>query len=142
MRERPQTLQKTTMQEILEGQRAVVRSCEKPRSFLRITVNGGTKFAREGEVYAFNKREIRLGRCEEVEITLENGDSIRHALKIPSLDPMFNLEFRGPGKRTARFVTPDEDITLEFRCNVPKHENVGMEGVFIIGRGEGPKKSP
>ena len=141
-RERPQTPQKTTMQEILEGQRAVARSCEEPRGFRRITVNGGTKFAREGEVYAFDKREIRLGRCEEVEITLENGDSIRHALKIPGLNPMLNLEFRGPGKRTDRFVTPDEDITLEFRCNVPKHENVGMEGVFIIGRGESPKKSP
>jgi len=55
---------------------------------------------------------------------------------------MFNLEFRGPGKRTARFVTPDEDVTLEFRCNVPTHEDLGMKGVFIIGRGENPKRSP
>ncbi len=141
-RERSETRQNTTMKEALEGKQTVSRSCEKPRSFRRVTMNGGTKSAREGEVYAFDKREIRLGRCEKVEVTLANPDSIRHALKIPGLNPMFNLEFRGPGKRTARFVTPDKDVTLEFRCNVPKHEKLGMEGVFIVGRGESPKRSP
>ena len=129
---------KTTLEEALEGHRVVARPCKRPRSFRRITLKGGTKFAREGEVFAFDKRKIRLGRCEEVEVTLENPDSIRHALKIPGLSPIFNLEFRGSGNRTARFVTPDEDVTLEFRCNVPKHENLGMKGVFIIGRGGSP----
>ncbi len=98
-------------------------------------MQAGTKFAREGEVFAFDKRKIRLGKCEEVEVTLENPDSIRHALKILDLNPLFNLEFRGPRKRTARFVTPDDDVTLEFRCNVPKHGDLGMAGVFIVGRG-------
>ena len=29
---------------------------------------------------------------------LENTDSVRHDLMIPGLDPMFTLEFRGPGR--------------------------------------------
>ncbi len=126
---------KTTLEEALESHRAVARSCEKPRSFRRITMRGGTKFARAGEVFAFDKREIRLGRCEEVEITLENTDAVRHALMIPGLNPMFTLEFTGPKKRSARFVTPDEDITLEFHCHVPLHEDMGMHGRLIIGKG-------
>ena len=104
------------------------------------TTLGGTKFARPGEVFAFDKREIRLGRCEEVEITLENTDAVRHALMIPGLNPMFTLEFTGPMKRTARFVTPDEDITMEFHCHVPSHEDMGMHGRLIIGKGGKPKE--
>ncbi len=41
-------------------------SCERPRGFRRIEMKGGTRFAREGEVFAFEPREIRAGRCEEV----------------------------------------------------------------------------
>ncbi len=131
---------KTTLEEALEGHQAVARSCKKPRGFRRITLKGGTKFARPGEVFAFDKREIRLGRCEEVEITLENTDAVRHALMLPGLNPMFTLEFTGPKKRTARFVTPDEDITLEFHCHVPLHEEMGMHGRLIIGKGGEPKE--
>ena len=135
-----ETRQKTTLEESLEGHRAVARSCEEPRGFRRIAIKGGIKFAQAGEVFAFDKREIRLGRCEEVEITLENTDNVRHALMTPTLNPMFILEFTGPGKQTARFVTPDEDITLEFHCHVPTHEDLGMEGVFVIGKGGKPKE--
>ncbi len=131
---------KTTLEEALEGHQEVARPCKKPRSFRRITMKGGTKFARPGEVFAFDKREIRLGRCEEVEITLENTDAVRHALMIPGLNPMFTLEFTGPMKRTARFVTPDEDITMEFHCHVPSHEDMGMHGRLIIGKGGKPKE--
>ncbi len=126
---------KTTLEEALEGHQVVARSCKKPRGFRRIAMKGGTKFARAGEVFAFDKREIRLGRCEEVEITLENTDAVRHALMLPGLNPMFTLEFTGPKKRSARFVTPDEDITLEFHCHVPLHEDMGMHGRLIIGEG-------
>ena len=133
--ERSQHRPGTTPDEALEGNKPVARSCERPRSFRRISLQAGTKFAREGEVFAFDKRKIRLGKCEEVEVTLDNPDSIRHALRILDLNPLFNLEFRGPGMRTARFVTPDADVTLEFRCNVPKHGDLGMAGVFIVGRG-------
>ncbi|MEE9275645.1 MAG: copper-binding protein [bacterium] len=139
---------KTTLEEALEGHKVVARSCKKPRSFRRITLKAGTQFARAGEVFAFDKREIRLGRCEEVEITLENTDAVRHALMLPGLNPMFTLEFTGPKKRSARFVTPDEDITLEFHCHVETHEEMGMHGRLVIGKGggalakaEAPKKN-
>ncbi len=138
-RERSETREKTSLEESLEGHQVVARSCKKPRGFRRVTMKGGTKFAQAGEVFAFNKREVRLGRCEEVEIVLENTDNVRHALMLPSLNPMFILEFTGPGIQTARFVTPDEDITLEFHCHVPTHEDLGMQGVFIIGKGGAPK---
>ena len=118
----------------------MARSCELPRGFRRIVMKGGIKFAREGEVFAFEPREIRAGRCEEVEIVLENTDAVRHALMLPGLNPMFALEFTGRGVKSLRFVTPDEDVTLEFHCHVPTHEQLGMRGVLIVG--EGGKKEP
>ncbi len=141
-RERPQVRQKTSLEESLEGHKVVARSCEKPRGFRRITIKAGTKFARAGEVFAFDKRAIRVGRCEELEVVLENLDDVRHALMTPGLNPMFMLEFRGRGTKIARFVTPDEDVTLDFHCHVPTHEDLGMAGVFIVGKGGKPKEPP
>ncbi len=122
----------------LEQHRIVARSCEQPRGFRRIEMKGGTRFAREGEVFAFQPREIRAGRCEEVEIVLENTDAVRHALMLPGLNPMFALEFTGRGIKSLRFVTPDEDVTLEFHCHVPTHEQLGMLGELIVGKGGKP----
>ena len=102
----------------LEQHRIVATSCEQPRSFRRIAMKGGTKLAREGEVFAFEPRLIRAERCQEVEIVLENTDAVRHALMLPGLNPMFTLEFTGRGVKSLRFVTPDEDVTLEFHCHV------------------------
>ena len=118
--------------------RIVATSCEQPRGFRRIEMKGGTKFARAGEVFAFEPRVIRAGRCEEVEIVLENTDSVRHALMLPGLNPMFTLEFTGRGVKSLRFVTPDEDITLEFHCHVETHEKMGMLGTLIVGKGGEP----
>ncbi len=118
--------------------RIVATSCEQPRSFRRIKMKGGTKFARAGEVFAFEPRVIRAGRCEEVEIVLENTDSVRHALMLPGLNPMFTLEFTGRGVKSLRFVTPDEDVTLEFHCHVETHEKMGMLGTLIVGKGGKP----
>jgi len=123
----------------LEEHRPVARSCEKPRSFRRIYVKGGIDFAGKGEVYGFEPKKIQVERCEEVEVVLENKDAIRHALMTPGLNPMFMLEFRGPGTKTARFVTPDEDITLPFHCHVHTHDDMGMEGVFVVGKGGAPE---
>ena len=116
----------------------VATSCEQPRGFRRIEMKGGTKFARAGEVFAFEPRVIRAGRCEEVEIVLENTDSVRHALMLPGLNPMFTLEFTGRGVKSLRFVTPDEDISLEFHCHVETHEKMGMLGTLIVGKGGEP----
>ncbi len=122
----------------LEQHRIVATSCEQPRGFRRINMKGGTKFAREGEVFAFEPRLIRAERCEEVEIVLENTDAVRHALMLPGLNPMFTLEFTGRGVRSLRFVTPDEDVTMEFHCHVPTHEHLGMLGELIVGKGGDP----
>lgn len=123
----------------LEEHRPVARSCEQPRGFRRVHMKGGIEFAGEGEVYGFEPKRIEVGRCEEVEVVLENKDAVRHALMIPGLNPMFMLEFRGPGTKMARFVTPDEDVTLPFHCHVHTHEKMGMEGVFVVGKGGEPK---
>ncbi len=75
----------------LEQHRIVAKSCPQPRGFRRIEMKGGTKFAREGEVFAFEPRVIRAGRCE--------------------------------------------DVTLDFHCHVPTHEQFGMSGELIVGKG-------
>ena len=122
-------------EELIARHQIEATSCAKPRSFRRIIMKGGTKFAREGEVFAFEPRVIRAGRCEEIEIVFENTDQVRHALMLPGLNPMFTLEFTGPGTKSLRFVTPDEDVTLEFHCHVPSHEKMGMLGRLIVGEG-------
>ena len=124
-----------TGEAILEGHQMVATSCEQPRTFRRIHIKGGTKFARAGEVFAFDQRVIRAQPCEEIEVVFENTDSVRHSLMLPGLNPMFILEFAGPQTRSLVFVTPDEDITLDFHCHVPTHEAMGMHGRLIVGKG-------
>ena len=113
----------------------LANSCDKPRSFQRIYLKAGTEFAGKGQVFGFEPKVIKTQRCQEVEIVLENTDSVRHALMIPGLNPMFSLEFRGPDIQVARFVTPDKDITLNFHCHVASHEKMGMLGQLIVGKG-------
>ena len=40
-----------------------------------------------------------------------------------------------PGTQTARFITPDADVTLPFHCHVAAHDKVGMLGELIVGKG-------
>ena len=95
------------------------RACpERPRGARRIVVKAGRRYAREGEVFAFEPRDLRVGRCEEVEIVLENTDEVRHDLMIPGLNPIFALNVVGPDVASARFVTPDEDVTLLLHCHI------------------------
>jgi FtsP/CotA-like multicopper oxidase with cupredoxin domain/Cu/Ag efflux protein CusF len=119
-----------------EQHRVVAHACAgAPRGHRRIEVKAGRQFAREGEVWGFEPREIHAQRCEEVEIVLDNSDEIRHDLMILGLDPMFALNVLGPNVASARFVTPDEDITLPFHCHVATHEKMGMAGRLVVGRG-------
>jgi len=41
---------------------------------------------------------------------------------------------------SARFVTPDEDVTLFFHCHVATHDKVGMKGRLVVGKGGEPKR--
>ena len=123
----------------LAEHKIVATSCAKPRGFRRIQLEEGTRYAQVGEVYGFAPRVIHVERCEEIEVVLENVDSVRHDLMIPGLNPMFILDFPGPGTRTARFVAPDQDVTLEFHCHVSTHEEMGMHGQLIVGKGGTPK---
>jgi Cu/Ag efflux protein CusF len=41
----------------------------------------------------------------------------------------------GPDIQSARFVTPDEDVSLFMHCHVPAHDRVGMTGRIIVGKG-------
>jgi FtsP/CotA-like multicopper oxidase with cupredoxin domain/Cu/Ag efflux protein CusF len=123
-----------------ERHRPVASACPaRPRGTRRILMKAGRQYAREGEVFGFEPREIRAERCEEIEIVLENTDEIRHDLMIPGLNPIFVLNVIGPKVATGRFVTPDEDITLFFHCHIEAHDKVGMSGRLIVGRGGEPK---
>lgn len=123
-----------------ERHRPIANSCaEKPRSKRRIVVKAGRQYAREGEVFAFEPRDLHVERCEEVEIVLENTDEIRHDFMIPGLNPMFALNVLGPNTASGRFITPDEDVTLFLHCHIPAHAKVGMTGKLIVGKG-GPMR--
>ena len=94
------------------------------------------KYARDGEMcFGFEPREIHAERCQEVEIVLDNTDEVRHDLMILGLNPLFALNVLGPDVASARFVTPDQDITLPFHCHVAMHEKAGMAGRLIVGGG-------
>ncbi|HYR83856.1 MAG TPA: multicopper oxidase domain-containing protein [Terriglobia bacterium] len=123
-----------------ERHRPLANSCpQRSRTMRRIVVKAGRQYARPGEVFAFEPRELRAGRCEEVEIVLENTDEIRHDLMIPGLNPVFALNVVGPKTASASFVTPDEDVTLFLHCHIPAHDKVGMMGKLIVGKGGEPK---
>jgi FtsP/CotA-like multicopper oxidase with cupredoxin domain len=139
--ETPGTNRPTLEEEEIAEHRLTAESCAHPRSFRRIVMREGAGEARPAEVYGFEPRVIRADKCQEIEIVLENLDSIRHALMIPGLNPMFMLEFTGPGTRSARFVTPDQDVTLDFHCHVSTHEKMGMRGQIVVGQGGEPDKN-
>jgi Cu/Ag efflux protein CusF/uncharacterized cupredoxin-like copper-binding protein len=123
-----------------ERHRPVAEACpEQPRSKQRIVVKAGRQYAREGEVFAFEPREIHVERCQEVEIILDNTDEVRHDLMIPGLNPMFAVQVVGADIAAASFVTPDEDVTLFLHCHVPMHDRVGMVGTLVVGKGGEPK---
>jgi FtsP/CotA-like multicopper oxidase with cupredoxin domain/Cu/Ag efflux protein CusF len=128
--------------ETVAEHRIVATSCRSPRSFQRIHVKEGTRQAQAGEVYGFEPRLLHVERCQDVELVVENTDTVRHALMIPGLNPMFMLEFRGSGTESAHFVSPDRDITLPFHCHVATHEGVGMHGEIVVGRGGPPVSEP
>lgn len=122
-----------------ERHKPVASACaDRPRGSRRIVVKAGRRFAGPGEVFAFEPRELKVERCEEVEIILENLDEVRHDLMVPGLNPLFALNFVGPDVESAKFVTPDEDITLFFHCHVPGHDRVGMAGRIVVGKGGEP----
>jgi Cu(I)/Ag(I) efflux system periplasmic protein CusF len=74
---------------------------------------------------------IHAAPCQTVEVTLENTDKVRHDFMIRC--SCWTSE--GPRTETGRFVTPDHDATLEFHCHVPTHEEMGMRGLIVVGRG-------
>src|SRR2546421_10349895 len=124
-----------------ELHRTVAAACpDRPRSSRRIVGKAGRQYAREGQVYAFEPAELPSERCQEVEIILENNDEIRHDLMIPGLSPIFAINFVGPDIESARFVTPDEDVTLFFHCHVATHDKVGMTGSLVVGKGGAPQR--
>src|SRR5262249_20747676 len=48
------------------------------------------------------------------------------------------LNVIGPDSESARFVTPDADVTLLLHCHVPIHDKVGMLGKLVVGKGGEP----
>jgi Cu/Ag efflux protein CusF/uncharacterized cupredoxin-like copper-binding protein len=137
-RETPGTNRPSLEEHELAEHRVAAHACAEPRGHRRVVLKEGTHEAKTGDVYGFEPRVIHAERCEEVEIVLENTDAVRHAFMIPALDPMFMLEFTGPGTRIGRFVTPDADVTLDFHCHVPGHEKTGMRGEMVVGKGGTP----
>jgi manganese oxidase len=126
----------------LERHRVIGTACpRRPEGRRRVVIRAGAALAGPGQAYGFSPNRIELGRCEEVEVVMENLDQVRHDLMIPGMDPMLTVNFIGPGTQSAVFVTPDKDITLPFHCHVAAHDKVGMTGVFVIGRG-GPASAP
>ncbi len=122
-----------------ERHRMIATSCaERPRTRRSVIIKAGRAYAREGEVFGFEPRRIEAGRCEDVEIVLENTDAIRHDLMVPGLSPMPAINLVGPATASARFVTPDADVTLPFHCHVPVHEKMGLMGEIVVGRGGPP----
>jgi FtsP/CotA-like multicopper oxidase with cupredoxin domain/Cu/Ag efflux protein CusF len=120
---------------LMESHKIVATSCKAPKGILRVDMKEGSQVAHPGQVYSFEPQVIRAEPCQTVEIRLENTDAVRHDLMIPGLDPMFTLDFRGPGVEIGHFVTPDHDVTLAFHCHVPTHEDVGMRGLIVVGKG-------
>jgi FtsP/CotA-like multicopper oxidase with cupredoxin domain/Cu/Ag efflux protein CusF len=114
----------------------VADSCaERPRLSQTVHVGAGSKFARPGEVFAFEPRTIRVGRCVAVTLIFDNTDDVRHEFMIPGLNPLFAMSVLGPGSTQATFVTPDRDVTMLFHCHVSTHERHGMLGLLVVGKG-------
>lgn len=74
--------------------------------------------------------EISAAPGQKINITITNDGLVRHNLEIPELNIDVNIEV-GESK-TVSFVAT-ESGTLEFICNEPGHEELGMIGTITIG---------
>lgn len=120
------------MMHMLEGHRVVAKSCGTATGFRRVEIRGGSGLGGPGSVYGFTPNEIRARPCEEVEVVFRNDDQVRHTFMIPGLSPMTSIELVGPGVQVGRFVTPAEEMVLDFHCHVPAHERAGMLGRLVV----------
>jgi len=126
----------------LLGNGKIHLQCDFPSDdTLKLTVHGGRAYAQKGEVFGFDLEDIRVKRCQRVEITFINADEVRHAFMIDGLSPGFMIELPGKGQKTASFVAPAENATLLLHCHVPGHDRAGMNGQFVVGRGDGSLRS-
>jgi len=131
-----------TTQAHLLGNGKIHLQCEFPSDdTLKLTVHGGRAYAQKGEVFGFDLEDIRVKRCQQIEITFINTDDVRHAFMIDGLSPGFMIEIPGKGQKTASFVAPAKDATLLLHCHVPGHDRAGMNGQFVVGRGDGNLRS-
>lgn len=97
----------------------------------------------------FNVSSVTMPKATCVEVIFVNSDATEHDLTALDADgeewihmDVSNTpedegtgEGQGQGIGTHYYMTPDEDITLEFYCEVEGHKELGMFFELIIGEG-------
>ncbi len=95
--------------------------------------------ALEAKNTKFNVTEIKVPKDTCIKIVLVNKDDIEHDITIdPHPDDGFdgiNLDVGPLQTNSTTFRTPNKDVTYDFYCEIPGHRGQGMEGKFIVGKG-------
>lgn len=113
--------------------------CQRIAGTRNVTVRAGESLADPGHMYAYDGDQWDVDTCTRVNVTLENGDDVRHQWMVHGLLQttypmrMFTLEADPGATVTGTFVTPSFDAELLVHCSLPTHGPMGMNGTLVVG---------
>ena len=110
-----------------------VNGCETPTEWLNITMMN-RKFMVDGA----ELKTVTVGKNACLGMMTENHDNEEHDFTVKDGDDeVIHMDTPANGSIIHYWQLPDDDLTLEFFCEVEGHADEGMKGEFIIGDGGG-----
>lgn len=93
-----------------------------------------------GEIEGIVNPELSVNPGDVVQITLTNGDGVQHDIAVPEFDA--KSEFVAEqGASSVMVFRADEEGTFAYYCTVPGHQQAGMEGMIVVGKGAAAEAS-
>jgi nitrite reductase (NO-forming) len=87
-----------------------------------------------GEIDGITNPDLSANPGDTVRITLFSGEGAGHNIVFPDFNAR-SEDVVGQGNSVVMEFIPDREGTFTYICDIPGHQQAGMEGTFIVGSG-------
>lgn len=87
-----------------------------------------------GEIDGIINPDLTANPSDTVRITLYSGEGAGHNIVFPDFNAR-SEDVVGQGNSVTMEFSPDREGTFAYICDIPGHQQAGMEGKFIVGTG-------